>query len=277
MEINRNLIIWLSLFCGCTSNPFWEDQRTSRLSISGTVIPENRVTDIPIYVWVDDLGISGQTDSEDVFSIDLLNLETGDGSLSGSVRVFYYIHNYKVRHSVLNITDGKFSTAQTDFDKDGRLLESVVLERLVTLDLVADDSWDRSAGDTLRIKLEMDIGGHGVSIFSHVKSVPHDYLPSGVLFSSGETGEAYFDQNDIDFLQRYDVEPGASIVWTYTIAPDGIAAPPGAYDVRPFVMIQQDEVPDDLILGLGVTGLDHISAQYLKIPMDMLEKSILIQ
>jgi len=30
-------------------------------------------------------------------------------------------------------------------------------------------------------------------------------------------------------------------------------------------------------LGLGVTGLNHISAQYLKIPMDMLEKSILIQ
>ncbi len=99
MEIKQNItfLIFILIY-GCTSNPFWEDERTKKLTISGTVIAENRDTDVPVYVWLEDLNISGQTNSDNEFSIDISGLETADGSFSGKVRVFYYIHNYKVEY-----------------------------------------------------------------------------------------------------------------------------------------------------------------------------------
>ena len=259
------------------SNPFWEDQPTNRLNISGTVTLENRVTDVPVHVWIEDLSISGQTGANDEFSIDIPDLETDGGSLSGAVRVFYYVHNYRAHHSVLNITDGKFSSSQTDFDEGGRLLEPVILERLASFDVIAEDRWDRSVGDSLRVTLEIRTADQDVSIMSNVKNIPHDYIPSGVLFYLSRQEEVYFDQNNIDYLMQYDLESFSTVAWTYTIAPNDLTAPPGDYYVRPFFIIRQDEIPEDLIVGLGIAELETISGDHLNLPIDLIEKTISIE
>ena len=38
------------------------------------------------------------TDENGFYSIDLPNLEMENGNFSGSVKIYYYIHNYKVFH-----------------------------------------------------------------------------------------------------------------------------------------------------------------------------------
>ena len=100
-----------------------------------------------------------------------------------------------------------------------------------------------------------------------------------------------FDENNIDFLQRYDLDPGAIVTWTYYIAPDAItpfviddyisldqqSIPSGSYVVRPFVFVKQVQVPDELIESLGIFDTENISFDFLKMPVDMIEKSILIQ
>ena len=275
MEIKRNTIALVCLFfCGCTSNPFWEDQPTKKLNISGTVTLEDRETDVPVYVWIEDLDISGYTDAESKFSMDISGLETGDGSFTGEVRVFYYVHNYLAQHSILSITGGRLASGQTDFDEDGMLLEPVVLEKLASFDVTCDDSWNKSQGDSLRVKMEISVMEHDISIFSNVKSIDHDYVPSGIMFYTATQEEAYFDQNNIDYLNRFDLDSGLSITWTYWLGSEDITAPTGDYYIRPWFMILQDGVPDALFQSLGIEEMETISVNYLSIPIDIAQKSI---
>ena len=167
MEIKQNIIVVICIFiCGCTSNPFWDDQPTKKLTISGAVIAEDRETDVPVYIWVEDLDISGRTNSDNEFSIDISGLETADGSFSGEVRVFYYIHNYKVEYSVLSITEGRFSSNQTDFSDDGMLNQQIVLEKLASLNVSCDNTWDRSLEDSIRIRMEIKVKDHNISMLT---------------------------------------------------------------------------------------------------------------
>jgi hypothetical protein len=275
VEIKRKTIALVCLFfCGCTSNPFWEDQPTKKLNISGTVTLEDRETDVPVYVWIEGLGLSGHTDSESKFSMDISGLETGDGSFTGDVRVFYYVHNYRAHYSTLYITGGRLSSGQTDFDQDGMLLETVVLEKLASFDVTCDNSWNRAMGDSLRVKLKISIMEHDIGIVSNVKNIDHDYIPSGLMFYLSAQGEMYFDQNNIDYLKQYDLVSGSSTTWNYTIGPDDLTAPAGDYYIRPWFMILQDQVPDALVQSLGITDLETISRDHLILPIDIVDKII---
>ena len=294
MEIKQKIIALFFFFCGCTSNPFWEDSPTKKVNISGVVVAENRASNTPVYIWIEDLDVSNYTDTTGSFSIDIPSLEAENGNFSGSVRVFYYIHNYIAHHSYLYITDGRLTSAQTDFDDDGSLLDTVKLKKLVSLELDTEPAWDRSAGDSITFKMKLGINNRSVTIFSHVNQISgqQEYEPSGVLFSLIEDQDAtYFDDNKIDFLQRYDFEPFSSITWTYNIAPDDLvpfviddyisldeqSVSSGDYRVLPFLFIEQNEIPDKLVQSLGISEIRNISTDFLNMPLDMLDKTISIE
>jgi len=294
VEIKQKIIILFFFFYGCTSNPFWEDQPTKKVNISGVVVAEGRTSSAPVYIWIEDLDVSDYADTTGSFSIDIPSLEGENGNFSGSVRVFYYIHNYIAHHSDLYITDGRLTSAQTDFDDDGSLLDTIRLKKLVSLELGIEPSWNRSAGDSITFRMELGINDRPVTIFSHVNQISgqQGYEPSGVLFSLIEDKDAtYFDDNKIDFLQRYDFEPWSSITWTYNIAPDDLvpfviddyisideqSVSPGYYRVLPFLFIQQNEVPDKLVQSIGILEVSNISTDFLNMPLDMLEKTISIE
>ena len=294
MEIKQKIIALFFFFCGCTSNPFWEDSPTKKVNISGVVVAENRASNTPVYIWIEDLDVSNYTDTTGSFSIDIPSLEAENGNFSGSVRVFYYIHNYIAHHSYLYITDGRLTSAQTDFDDDGSLLDTVKLKKLVSLELDTESAWDRSAGDSITFKMKLGINNRSVTIFSHVNQISgqQEYEPSGVLFSLIEDQDAtYFDDNKIDFLQRYDFEPFSSITWTYNIAPDDLvpfviddyisldeqSVSSGDYRVLPFLFIEQNEIPDKLVQSLGISEIRNISTDFLNMPLDMLDKTISIE
>ena len=294
MEIKQKFIILFFFFYGCTSNPFWEDPPTKKVNISGVVVAEGRISSAPLYIWIEDLDVSDYADTTGSFSIDIPSLEGENGNFSGSVRVFYYIHNYIAQHSDLYITDGRLTSAQTDFDDDGSLLDTIRLKKLVSLELGIEPSWNRSAGDSITFRMELGINDRPVTIFSHVNQISgqQGYEPSGVLFSLIEDKDVtYFDDNKIDFLQRYDFEPWSSITWTYNIAPDDLvpfviddyisideqSVAPGYYRVLPFLFIQQNEVPDKLVQSIGIFEVSNISTDFLNMPLDMLEKTISIE
>ena len=284
MELKIKYILFYCLISGCTSNPFWNDNVTSKLNISGKVIAKNKIADTPVYVWVENIDISTVADTAGNFSIDISNLASQDGSFSGSVRVFYYIHNYKIEYSTLYITDSRLSNAQTDFDQNGNLLEVVYLDRLASFDMsfsgdITDNVWDSSNGDTLNVDFRINIQDHPVSIYSNVKVLvePHDYVPSGVLFYSSLNNELYYNQDNIDFLQRYDFDQNSFSVWEYSCTLQGLEITPGEYFVRPYFMIYQEDVPDALIQSLGIVNIEDITMNYINMPLDMVSKSIFIQ
>ena len=110
MELIKNLTATVLFFLvGCTSNPFWEDKPSKKVEIEGYVFANERVSDASVFVYVEELNVFTYADSSGYFSIDLLNLESEVGNFSGSVKVFYYLHNYKVAYSNLFITNGRLT------------------------------------------------------------------------------------------------------------------------------------------------------------------------
>lgn len=278
MEIKQNItFLTFILLCGCTSNPFWEDQPTKKLTISGTVMAEDRETDIPAYIWVEDLDIGGRTNSDNKFSIDISNLETADGSFSGGVRVFYYIHNYKFEYSVLNITEGRFSSNQSDFDEDGMLNQQIVLEKLASFNISCDNTWNRSLVDSIRIRMEIKVKDHSISMFTGLKSTGQDYTPGGVMFYQSIPEDFYFDQGNVGFIGQSYFSSGSSVELIYFLGNGDIAAPAGMYTIRPWFFIIQDDIPDGLYQSLGITDIQSIGYEHLNLPIDISVKSISLQ
>ena len=165
MGLIKNLIATLLFFLvGCTSNPFWENKPSKKVKIEGYVFANERVSDASVFVYVEELNEFTYDDSSGYFSIDLLNLESEVGNFSGSVSVFYYLHNYKVAYSNLFITNGRLTGSQTDFDEYGTLIEPVILQKLLSLELSLNNVWYRSNADSLRFSL---------TLMSHDEPVRH--------------------------------------------------------------------------------------------------------
>ena len=230
-----------------------------------------------IYIWVEDLNLSGRTNSNDEFSIDMYGLETIDGNFSGQVRVFYYIHNYKIEYSVLSITEGRFSLNQTDFNENGVLNQQIVLEKLASFNVSFDNVWDRSLEDSIRIKMEIKVNDHNISVLTGLKSVGQDYLPAGIIFYQSALEGFYFDKDNVGFISQSNFGSDTSIELMYWLGNGDIIAPSGTYTIRPWFFIIQADIPDDLHQSLGLTDVQSIGYEHMSLPLDMPLRSISLQ
>ena len=294
MELIKNLTATLLFFLvGCTSNPFWEDKPSKKVKIEGYVFANGRVSDASVFVYIEDLNVFTYADSSGYFSIDLLNLESEVGNFSGSVRVFYYLHNYKLAYSTLYITNGRLTGSQTDFDEYGTLIEPVILQKLLSLELSINNVWDRSNADSLRFSLTLMSYDEPVSFLSYVNvlSDPREYVPSGILLKSNQNDAVYFDENDADLIQRTDLNPNDILQLEYNVSPNGFfpfviddyisleqqLVQNGSHLILPYVFIIQDNIPQKILSSMGISNAQNISAEHFTMPIDMVLKTIFIQ
>ncbi len=294
MELIKNLTATLLFFLvGCTSNPFWEDKPSKKVKIEGYVFANEKVSDVSAFVYVEELNVFTYTDSSGYFSIDLLNLESEVGNFSGSVRVFYYLHNYKVAYSTLLITNGRLTGSQTDFDEYGTLIEPVILQKLLSLELSINNVWDRSNADSLRFSLTLMSHDEPVSFLSYVNvlSAPRRYVPSGILLKSNQNDAVYFDENDADLIQRTDLNSNNILQLEYNVSPNGFLpfviddyisleqqlVQNGSHLILPYVFIIQENIPQKILSSMGISNAQNISAEHFTMPIDMVLKTIFIQ
>lgn len=294
MELIKNLTATLLLLLfGCTSNPFWEDKPSKKIKIDGYVFANERVSDASVFVYADELNVFTYADSSGYFSIDLLNLESEVGNFSGSVRVFYYLHNYKVVYSTLFITNGRLTGSQTDFDEYGTLIETVILQKLLSLELSINNVWGRSNADSLRFSLTLMSHDEPVSFLSYVNVLadPRRYVPSGILLKSNQNDAVYFDENDADLIQRTDLNSNDILQLEYNVSPNGFSpfviddyisleqqlVQNGSHLILPYVFIIQEDIPHQILSSMGINNVQNISADYFTMPIDMVLKTIFIQ
>jgi len=289
---NLSILFFIVLF-NCTSNPFWEDNPSKKITIQGNVVAESRASDTPVFVFVEGLNVFSQTDTSGFYSIELPNLELETGNFSGAVKVFYYMHNYKIAYSTLYITSGRLTGSQTDFDKDGVLLETVTLKKLLSLDFSLNGSWNRSDGDSLRFSLILNSYEEPVSILSYVNVIPDPrrYVPSGVLLKSMQNSGVYYDKNDADIIVHTDISANETVVFDYDISADGFfpfevndyismdqqIMENGLYHVLPYIFVIQENIPNEMFFYMGISNAQNISNGHLDMPIDMPSKTILIQ
>ena len=289
---NLSILFFIVLF-NCTSNPFWSDNPSKKITIQGNVVAESRASDTPVFIFVEGLNVFSQTDTSGFYSIELPNLELETGNFSGAVKVFYYMHNYKIAYSTLYITSGRLTGSQTDFDKDGVLLETVTLKKLLSLDFSLNGSWNRSDGDSLRFSLILNSYEEPVSILSYVNVIPDPrrYVPSGVLLKSMQNSGVYYDKNDADIIVHTDISANETVVFDYDISADGFfpfevndyismdqqIMENGLYHVLPYIFVIQENIPNEMFFYMGISNAQNISNGHLDMPIDMPSKTILIQ
>ncbi|MDG1223137.1 MAG: hypothetical protein P8O00_01085 [Candidatus Marinimicrobia bacterium] len=292
--MNKYLIFFiLILFSSCTSNPFWEDSASKKINIQGHIDTQSGVSDVPAFVFVENLNISTYTDISGFFSIDFPSLEMADGVFSGAVKVYYYIHNYKIAYSTLYITNGRLTSEQIDFDENGVLINIINLKELASFDLSIDNIWDRTNGDTLKLSLTINSKNYPFSYFSYVdiQSNPRRYIPSGVLLKSKTNQAVYYDKNNTDFLQKTDVSLNETKVLDFKVAPNDFSpfiiddyilleqqlVQSGEHEVLPYIHIIQDDIPDELFESIGIQNAAIIGESYLKMPIEIMKETLLIQ
>jgi len=294
MELIKNLTLTsFFLLVGCTSNPFWEDKPSKKVKIEGYVFANERVSDASVFVYVEGLNVFTYADSSGYFSIDLLNLESEVGNFSGSAKVFYFLHNYKLAYSTIFITNGRITGSQTDFNKYGTLIEPVILYKLLSLELSINNVWDRSNADSLRFSLTLMSHDEPVSFLSYVNvlSDPHRYVPSGILLKSNQNDVVYFDENDADLIQLTDLNSNDVLQMDYSVSPDGFLpfviddyisleqqlVQNGSHLILPYVFIIQENIPQKILSNMGISNAQNISADHFTMPIDMVLKTIFVQ
>jgi hypothetical protein len=294
MAMNKYLIFFVLILCySCTSNPFWEDSPSKKINIQGYINTQNSVSNVPTFVFVENLNISTYTDTSGFFSIDFPSLEMEDGVFSGAVKVYYYIHNYKLAHSILYITNGRLTSEQIDFDENGVLINAISLKELASFDLSINNIWDRTNGDTLKLSLMITSNNHPFSYFSYVdiQSNPRRYMPSGILLKSKTNQAVYYDKNNTDFLQKTDISLNETKVLDFKVAPNGFfpfiiddyilleqqLVQNGEHEVLPYIHIIQDDIPDELFESIGIQNAAIIGESFFKMPIDLIKETLLIQ
>ena len=165
----------------CKSNPFWDAQNTDALTVSGSLMAENRQTDIPISVWMESIDYYTTTDSAGYFSIPVSNSQTLDGNLTGPVIIYFFIYNYQLESATIYFTDGLFSKEQTDFSQDGELLRQITLKKILSGETILQFSEnDLDSNDILQVEFEINTY-QSTSLFAY-KYIWH---PGGMDFHSG--------------------------------------------------------------------------------------------
>ena len=117
----------LKLLLSCTSNPFWDDPGTVELVLSGNISTENNNMNVPVSVYLETFDIYTRTDQDGDFSITIQNTQSTDGSVSGSLKIHFFIYNYQLDSAVVNFVNGRLSDNQSDFSSDGVLVKPVQL------------------------------------------------------------------------------------------------------------------------------------------------------
>ena len=278
-KIYQTYLLVLFIELSCTENPFWSDPPTKVMKLSGIVSSEHNITNAPAYVWLEGLNIDTVTNDNNEFIIDLNSTQTPNGNINGPLKTYFYIHNYRIDHVTIYFTDGHFSDSQTDFSIDGELLEPVLLEKLVSASISVPPIFNTSFEETLIVKLDLDLHSSTTWLIGYKRVLSQNvYLPSGVIFRSKlDARVIHINRLYQDSIVPLEYDSGSAITWTYEIDSDSLQILSGVYDVLPFFIVSQGQVPDDLLNSLGIDDIFTINSEYLQLPIDVTPGTLTIE
>ena len=289
MELmNKTIISLLILLVSCTSNPFWDDSGTIEMKITGKVLTENNQTNVPVSIWLETFDLYTTSDSGSYFSFSITNSQTPTGSMNGPVNLYFFIHNYELDSVTVYFTNGMFSKEQSDFSKDGELLNPVEMKKILSGEVELHFNKNLiQALDTLRVSFNLETHS-AVSMDTYkyiLKEDGYDFH-SGLFFRSLTdneivtiyrfSGTDQFGNSVEDQLQNLTYEKNESITWTYYLLSDSLNLLSGDYEVLPYLLIRHDQIPNGLIEVLGGDSALTLSGHILDWPLDILPDTLQI-
>lgn len=271
------LALALAAAMACTSNPFGDEdiQRADHRTISGHLNLADNTTPDDVYVWLGGTSISARTDRNGDFHLTLPPAGNSGTVVSGGIfNLYFYVANYKLSTATVYTQKDGFEFGQGDVDAHGRLLGTRHLEKLLHIRTQAfPNSVARDFAGPVDILLTLQATLDSVTVI--LPKVVGGLL-GGIVLKKKESGEHFYSIPDIDantkLFARIGGEPRS---WRMVLNIARGQFAPGHYEIIPYMLVQQEEVPPALLQSLG-PNVEEIGEDFLKIPFkrDMGELTI---
>jgi hypothetical protein len=271
------IVLVLSVYLGCTDNPFFKDTDflSDKLIIKGMVELDHSDDPGGVYVWLEGLNVSTYTKSDGHFDLHLTSPATlpgGATAWNGEFKIYYYLVNYKYEFSSVLIRNGKVEYGKLDVDNKGSINKRIVLTKLLGINtIISPYSTKTNTIFSQKVDLSLTIFGESVNIKTYV---PLDDRSGCVIFKrlDAELTLSKFVLANKNLLRT--IEISASDVWNMQLGGtdemgvkdmDPVPIETGLYEVLPFLIIEQDELPEELLESI-TPYYNTFSAEYLKLP-----------
>ena len=306
--MKRNILFRLSLsfsiftifIIACTNNPFFDDKVSSdnKLNVSGTVKLNDGSAPDNVYIWLEGFDISTRTDKRGNFELTLPSpqLQAGAG-LTGGYKIYYYIANYEYATSSVLIRNGRFEYGSKDLDKTGNISKTITLRKILDVQTIIN-STDFMLPDTILNQDFPDTVYNNEDSLLYIMNDPSlnitiqlTNLMGGVKVQSYKLDEnkaacvIFRKADDPESKSHYIFNELSTVLssqeinsvtkWQINLDWYEITLEPGTYIFRPFLIILQDGLPQELLNSFGKKAY-RATPEYLNVPYKLETDSIKI-
>ena len=265
--------IILLIFYNCTHNPFDSNDTITRKTniVTGNVSNTHLNPPDDVFVWLEGFNIGTWTDALGDFRIKIPPREIQPGGgLSGSLKLFFYVSNYRLDFAEVVLHDGELEFSSGDFDDRGKMRRNKHLIKtlniqteispntiqenysgFISVELILQAINDK---DTVYVKYPNKAEGPlTVFFFKKIKSV-QDTLK---IFENN-----LFENNTSYVVDSVSVVPK---VWStgFQFTPGFLNK--GEYEIIPFFIISGQPVPVYLLKNIG-EETDKPGIDFIKVP-----------
>ena len=270
LKYKSRLLFWglvLFLFSGCTENPFFTENIdiANHLTVEGRVILNDDTAPVNIYVWLERFNLSTYTDSSGYFKLKLPDphLQPG-GGMNGVYSIYYYVANYRLKTSSMLLLKGQIEYGRGDVDENGRISQTVILPKLLDIKTEVTPSeiaFDNK--DPLDIKITLDVKVDSVRVATYKRL--NGQTSCIIIKPRGASIDSAFILQGAETYLR-DEWISDKTVWLMRYLFSVGFFPPGKYEFIPYIIIYQDNLPQELLDSIDEELLS-LSYRYLNLPV----------
>lgn len=267
------LLFLLVYFLCCTENPIGEDEiAAGKRHIRGQVRLSNNLSPEEVYVWLEGFNIATRTDAEGRFEFTLpVNSSYGNsGGIDGAFNLYYFLANFNLATTEVLVRNGEFLYGYGEINSLGELNQPKFLSRRLEVETkVRPESASITLLQASSALLRIDVILQAIndSVVVYFPGIVGD-TRGPLLFRNTQTNETFIRRSRIAAFVPHEVDTidssPAFRTMVVELTPDLL--PPAEYEVIPYLLVQDSEVPPQLIESLG-NRVETLSPEYLSLPM----------
>ncbi len=272
-----SLLVSLFFVYACTQNPVGDDEISSRnRTIKGEVRLSNNLHSENVYVWLDGFNLGTRTDEQGKFRLALPPTSAQDNfaGVTGAFNLYFFVANFNLQSTQVFIQNGLFVYSEGEINSSGELnqpkflIQNLQIQTKVQPSSVSNSEIVVVEGKSnfiLRVDVTLQTVKDSIVVF-YPALVKDTFGP--LLYRNVDSNEvtilgstvATFVDSDLDTV---DMVPGKRTM-VVPLFPDDLL--PGEYEIIPYLLIKNEEIPERLIGSLG-EDVEELGPDYLSIPM----------
>jgi hypothetical protein len=282
------IFILFLIHSGCTKNPFGTDKITTSDEIKGKVLLNDGASPDSIFVWLQGFNMKTWTNEDGEFKIKLPSPKSqGGAGLTGSYHLYFYVANYKIDSALVVVRAGRLEYSHGDIDDEGSLKEPKTLIKILEIQTVIDppdfpqpttlDWWEYEEVINVQVTLKATTADDVTTKFSSYTKGPASIVFIRRIFPKEDSLKIV----ELTPIASYDNMVRAEITsdpqkWSAGFKMMIGDLPVGTYKIIPYLLIEQENMPADLIKSLG-EEMFKPHAKYLSLPFRRQDGDFLVK